>query len=294
MLYLCRKFPILKLKYIIPVAVALGLIAWLNFGATTKKPVDPNADNTAVQPPMMGKEAVKPLNFDSLLVVVKAKLPPETQAKISLLENNISRGDIKEQQIADYESLGKLWLQSKKSNIIAAHYFGQSGKLENSEKKLNFAAHLLSEELKNEEDLMPSMKNWMEQEAIGYYTASLTINPLNDTVKIDLAMVYMDANNPMKGVEQLLDIVRRDSTNIPANVMLGKMAIQSGQLDKAIERGNTILRVDPKNIDAHLFLGEAYKREGNKEKAIQLFTEAKKLMDSPAFSKDIDAYMATF
>lgn len=284
----------MKLKYIVPIAIALGLIALINFGATTKESVDPNAENTAVRPPMMGGQEIKSLNFDSLLAVVKAKLPPETQTNISLLENNITRGDIKEQQVADYESLGKIWLQSKKSNVIAAHYFGLSGKLENSEKKLNFAAHLLSEELKSDEELMPSMKSWIEKEAIEYYTASLVINPLNDTVKIDLAIVYMDANNPMKGVEQLLDIVRRDSTNIPANVMLGKMAIQSGQLDKAIERGNTILRVDPKNIDAHLFLGEAYKRDGNKEKAIQLFTEAKKLMDNPAFSKDIDAYIATF
>src|SRR5699024_8187930 len=106
--------------------------------------------------------------------------------------------------------------------------------------------------------------------------------------------LYMSAHQPMKGVEQLLDIVRRDSTNIPANVMLGKMAVQSGQLDKAIERGNTILRIDPKNINAYLFMGEAYKREGNKEKAIQLFTKAKEIMNNPSFSKDIDAYIATF
>lgn len=283
----------LKLKYILPVALALGLIALLNFGASTKKPVNPNADKAAEQPPMMGKRQALPLNFDSLLAVAKLKLPPETQARISLLENNISRGDIKEQQIADYESLGKLWLQANK-NAIAAHYFGLSGKLENSEKKLNFAAHLLFEALHSDEAPMPSMKNWMEQEAIAYYSASLAINPLNDTVKMDLATIYMAAQQPMKGVEQLLDIVRRDSTNIPANIMLGKLAVQSGQLDKAIERGNTILRVSPKNIDAHLFMGEAYKREGNKQKAIELFTEAKKLMNNPAFSKEIDEYIATF
>lgn len=283
----------MKLKYILPVALALGLIVLLNFGASTKKPVGPNADKVASQPPMMGKQQVRLLNFDSLLAATKVKLPPETQASISLLENNISRSDIKEQQIADYESLGKLWRQAKR-NEIAAHYFGLSGKLENSEKKLNFAAHLLSEELNSDEEWMPSMRNWMEQEAISYYSASLAINPLNDTVKMDLATVYMAANEPMKGVEQLLDIVRRDSTNVPANIMLGKMAVQSGQLDKAIERGNTVLSVNPKSVDACLFMGEAYKRQGNKQKAIELFTEAKKLMDNPAFSKDIDAYIATF
>lgn len=273
-------------------AIALGLIALLNFGASTKKPVDPNADNEAPMAAAMGQQKMPTLNLDSLLTVMKKKLPPATQAKISLLENNITRGDIKEQQIADYESLGKIWLQEGEKGI-AGHYMGMSGKLENSEKKLNFAAHLISEAL-NGDALMPAMKSWLEKEAIQYYSASLAINPVNDTAKMQLAMVYMDVQQPMKGVEQLLDIVRRDSTNIPANVMLGKMAVQSGQLDKAIQRGETVLHKDPENIDAHLFMGEAYKRKGDKAKAIQLFTEAKKLMNSPAFSKEVDDYLATF
>lgn len=282
----------MKLKYIIPVAIALGLIALLNFGASTKKPVDPNAAMEAPMAAAMGQQKTEALNLDSLLTVMKKKLPPTIQAKISLLENNITRGDIREQQIADYESLGKIWLQQGEKGI-AGHYIGMSGKLENSEKKLTFAAHLVSEAL-NADALMPAMKSWLEQEAIQYYSASLAINPVNDTAKMELAMVYMDVQQPMKGVEQLLDIVRRDSTNIPANVMLGKMAVQSGQLDKAIQRGETVLRRDPKNIDAHLFMGEAYKRKGDKSKAIQLFTEAKKLMNSPDFSKDVDNYIATF
>lgn len=282
----------MKLKYIIPVAIALGLIALLNFGASTQKPVDPSAESEAPMAAAMGQQKVAELNLDSLLTILKKKLPPATQAKISLLENNIARGDIKEQQVADYESLGKIWLQEKEKGI-AGHYMGMSGKLENSEKKLNFAAHLISEAL-NGDALMPAMKSWLEQEAIQYYSASLAINPVNDTAKMELAMVYMDAQQPMKGVEQLLDIVRRDSTNIPANVMLGKMAVQSGQLDKAIQRGETVLHKDPKNIDAHLFMGEAYKRKGDKAKAIQLFTEAKKMMDSPEFSKQVDDYIATF
>lgn len=284
----------MKLKYLIPIVVALGLIAFLNFGMATSKKLAPDAGVANVQPPMAAGKQLAPLNFDSLVTIEKMKLPPQTQTNMSLLENNIARSDTKEQQITDYESLGRLWLQTKRNSAIAAHYIGVSGKLENSEKKLNFAADLLYGELNNSEDLMPRMKNWMENEAIEYYKAALNINPLNDTVKLNLATVYFDANQPMSCVQQLLDVVGRDSTNLRANIMLGKMSVQSGQLDKAIERGNTVLRVDPKNIDARLFMGEAYKRKGDKKKAVQLFTEAKKLMNDPTFSKDIDAYIATF
>ncbi|RYZ23168.1 MAG: tetratricopeptide repeat protein, partial [Chitinophagaceae bacterium] len=124
---------------------------------------------------------------------------------------------------------------------------------------------------------------------------ALALNPTNDTTRIDLAAVYIEGTGEtMKGIEQLLTIVRQDSTNIPANIILGKMAVESGQLDKAVLRGETILRVDQDNVEARLFLAEALKRKGETAKAKQLFTEAKKIMKNPAFSKDMDEYMATF
>lgn len=277
------------------VAIPIAAIALIYFaGNTTRSPEAAQQQETAqgaMQPGMMVSN-VQPARFDSLLQAARKKLAPQDQTEISLQENNITRGNIKEQQIQGYETLGKLWLQHK-NRYIAAHYFGESGKLENSEKKLNFAAHLLSEELQHARD--PSVRKWMANEAIDYYTRSIAINPANDSIKIDLATIYIDGSGEtMKGIEQLLAIVRKDSTNIPANVILGKMAVESGQLDKAISRGKTILIMDKNNLEAHLFMAEAYKRQGNKTKAIELLTEAKKIMDNPDFSKDVDAYIKTF
>lgn len=282
----------MKVKYLIPVVFAFGLIALLNFGATTVKPTDPDQDNKPTAP-VIGKQDVVALNIDSFITVLKKKLPPEVQANVSLIENNISRGDIKKQKIADYEQIGQIWLdQGKKA--IAAHYYGLSGKLGNSEKNLNFAGHLFSEELSDDKDIMPAMKSWVEQEAIASYSAALELNPINDSAKIALATIYMSAKEPMKGVQQLLDIVKRDSTNLAANIMLGKWDLQSTQWDKAIERGKIVLRQKPNDVNAYLFMGEAYKQKGDKAKAIQLFNEAKKIMNNSSFSKDIDAYIATF
>lgn len=239
-----------------------------------------------------GLDIPTPANFDSLLTAAKKKLSPAAQSEISRQENNITRGDVKEQQILAYETLGKLW-QQYKNRAIAAHYFGESGKLENSQKKLNFAAHLFSEELHEARD--PHVRQWMASEAITFYQQSIALNPANDTTRIDLADIYINGTGEtMKGIEQLLTIVRKDSTNIPVNIILGRMAVESGQLDKAVQRGETVLRVDKENIEAHLFLAEAYKRKGDKQKAIDLLNAAKKIMNNPAFSKDLDAYMKTF
>ncbi len=62
------------------------------------------------------------------------------------------------------------------------------------------------------------------------------------------------------------------------------MAVESGQLDKAVARGNTVLSVDKNNVEAYLFLAEAYKRKKDTEKAKALFNEAKRIMNNPDFT----------
>ncbi len=285
----------MKAQHYLFIGIALVLIGAIYFAgnpASSKKPKR-GADNP-VASGTMPEAGHKPhaVNFDTLLLTAKKKLSPAAQAEVSQLENTITRGDVKQQQIDAYEALGKIWRKFA-NRAIAAYYFGKSGKLENSEKKLNFAAHLFTEELSNERD--PAIRQWMAEEAISCYQQSLEINPENDTVRMDLAGVYINAvGETMKGIEQLLTIVKKDSTNIPANIVLGRMAIESGQLDKAVQRGLTVLSVDKNNIEAHLFLGEAYKRQGEREKAIEVFNEAKRIMNNPDFSKDLDNYMKTF
>lgn len=287
----------MKGVHYITIGIALALIGLLYFGGNTVAPAASVKDGgpvaaTSDMENMAGRPMVLPADFDSLLAAAKKKLSPDLQAEISKQEHAVTRGDVKQQQIQANEALGKIWLNQKKK-AIAGHYFGLSGKLENSDKKLNFAAHLLSEEMFQEAN--PNVRQWMAEEAISYYSHSLDINPDNDTVKIDLAEVFINGTGEtMKGIEQLLSIVRKEPTHIQANLILGRMAVESGQLDKAIERGNTVISVDPDNIEARLFLGEAYKRKGEREKAIEVFEQAKKIMPNPDFAKDLDAYMKTF
>jgi len=98
----------------------------------------------------------------------------------------------------------------------------------------------------------------------------------------------------MKGVTLLRDITSKDSTNIAANVILGKLAIQSGQFDKAIKRLELVLSLQAKNTEALYFLAEAYKGQGNKGKAIELFEKCKKMVNNPDFTKEIDQYINSF
>ena len=95
----------------------------------------------------------------------------------------------------------------------------------------------------------------------------------------------------MQGVSILLEIVRKDSANIDALLMLGRFGIISGQFDKAIARLEKILYLRPQNSEALLLLAEAYNGQGNKTKAIEMLERCKKTVNDPAAKKEIENYI---
>ena len=80
----------------------------------------------------------------------------------------------------------------------------------------------------------------------------------------------------MKGIQEILEVVRRDSLNMYAQLMLGLGGIESGQYDKAIPRLLKVVQFDPGNLEAVLSLGEAYERTGNTEAAKTWYGQAQK------------------
>lgn len=296
-------------KQLIAIGVALAATAGIYWGTSNVKPAtkpvaaehnhsaDDGHDHGPAENgggPMMGGAMgmVPPANFDSLLAATKKKLvSPQTAAEINHLETDAITNKDPKAQAASYKALGDRW-QKMSQYGIAAHYYAEAGNLENSEKILNFAAHLFQEALSEEKDA--AVRQWLAEGRIASLNKVVSINPQSDTLEMDVAITMIDRGDVMNGVFKLRDFAEKHPQNIRAQVTLGKMAVQSNQADKAIERGNKVLAMDKNNVEARLFMGEAYKMQGDMDKAIELFTEAKAIMKNPDFTKDVDAYIATF
>ncbi len=80
----------------------------------------------------------------------------------------------------------------------------------------------------------------------------------------------------MKGIQEILEVARRDSLNMYAQLMLGLGGIESGQYDKAIQRLLKVVHYDPGNLEAVLSLAEAYERTGNNAAAKTWYNSSKK------------------
>lgn len=143
--------------------------------------------------------------------------------------------------------------------------------------------------------MAPEAQSYVVGQARQSYQKSLAIDSTTGTL-IKLATTYLDGpadgtTMPMQGVGILLGIVAKDSTNIDAQLTLGRYGIISGQYDKAVNRLNAVLALDPENTQAYFFLGEAYLAQGDKTKAIEYFLKCKELVNDPEFQKQLDTYI---
>jgi len=236
--------------------------------------------------PMMN---IPQLDFEDYLAKTKKKLHPQILEDINKLEAELQSAQNIHDTAHVYEKLAQKWYDIKKYEF-AAYYFAEFGILENSEKYLTFASQIVNEHIGTIPE--QEVKFWMGAQGARALEKLVEQKPKDKDLKMDLALMYIDnAGQPMKGVAELQAIVAEDSSNFRANMILGEMAIQSRQFDKAVDRCQLILRYHPKSWEARVILAYAYHNLNQNEDAKRLLNEAKELNNNPEFHADVDKYL---
>ncbi|MFZ1528872.1 MAG: tetratricopeptide repeat protein [Ferruginibacter sp.] len=271
-------------KQIIAASAGIALVAILFFVGKTslpKKPVTQTDTNTS-----------QLFDIQHYIKESKAKASPSQSEILAKMENGISRGNVKEQQINAYEQLANFYKDSLKLFDPYAFYISEAAKLDNSEKKLTFAAHLFLDNLRREHD--DARLGWQTSQAVDLFKKALALDPENTDLKIGLGSSYIygkqtgDVQQTMLGIQELLSVVRKDSNNMKAQFVLGVGGAVSGQYDKAIERFKKVMQAEPNNAEAAAFLGDTYAATGNKAEAVKWYNVSKRLVNNPAYSKEVD------
>lgn len=262
------------------------LLAVLFLFANTKPPT--SATEQAQMVP--GNSAANtPLTTALILDSVRKQLTNSQNEVLTQLENSVVRGDVKDQKIKVYGQLSDYWRDTLHRSEIAAYYAGEAAKLEKSEKNLTFAARLFLGQLMASGDA--GMQNWLASNAKSLYEEALSINPANDSLKIELGTCYLFSSispTPMEGILKIKEVADRDTTNMYAQLMLGLGDIRSGQYDKAVERLEKVAEKEPHNLQAVFNLAETYERKGDKQNAIKWYQAAGNMVSIPEARQEIE------
>jgi len=276
-------------QYLVAGTGLLLLLVFYFFGQTV--PLAKKPESPAGASPETAR--VKSIGLQDILQASQARLTPGQLSYVSRLQHSVVRGDVKKQQLEASRQLAAFWKDSVQNGfLLYAYYNGEVAKLENSEKSLTFAAQLFLQSLRGQDN--PAVKGWMATNAKELFEKALELNPQNDSSKVGLGASYIfgssasDPTEVMQGIQRILEVARRDSTNMYAQFMLGLGGIESGQFDKAIERLTTVVRHQPANIEAILLLAEVHQQSGDKADAIKWYEAAKKLIGNREMIREID------
>jgi tetratricopeptide (TPR) repeat protein len=278
----------------ITAAVAILLVVGL-FATTQKKLFGP--------PPQRKKMVQAPavqanFSIDSLIDHAKTHLSPEQVTHISFLENSISRGDVRDQQLHVYHELARFWRDTVSSiepgewQIPFAWYTAEAARLENSEKSLTFAAHLFLNNLVEQSN--PQIKQWEAFQAKDLFERSLKLDPQNDSSKVGLGavLIYGGIAMPMEGIGKIREVADRDPANIYAQMAMGEASLTSGQYEKALDRFRKVAKLQPDNLQAIFRAAETSEQLGKKKEAAEWYGKLLPHVTNDAMKKEVEARIA--
>jgi tetratricopeptide (TPR) repeat protein len=273
-----------KKQLLISIAALTLVVLLFVFGSTV-------APKSNEQVPVINP--AKSFDIHKFIDEEKKHLSASQIVNLGKLENSVTRGDVNNQLITANTQLANFWKDSIKSFEPYVYYLSEAALLDKSEKNLTFAAQLILNNLRAEPD--EAKLNWKTAQAIALFEKAIAINPDNDDLKIGLGSCYIfgkgrvgGPTETMKGIQQLLSVVRKDSNNMKAQMMLGVGGYVSGQYDKAIERLKKVVIAQPENIEAIAFLADTYAAKGDKKEAVKWYLMSKRLVNDPHYSQEVD------
>lgn len=213
-----------------------------------------------------------------------AELPTSDAARITTINNQMALQPTSEQTI----ELSELW-ENVGNYPLGAYYFYKSNELNSDSANWEISGDKLYNSYKNYADTL--ITDNLLTFALASYERAVETNVENLPLKMKLAEVYVESPQPMKGVLMLREIVDSIPNYVPALMRLGRLSMQTGQYEKALSRFNQVLEVEPSNTEAIYFLALANEGLGNIDETIRLLEVCKAMVQIPAFTEEIDAYI---
>ncbi len=109
------------------------------------------------------------------------------------------------------------------------------------------------------------------EHAVAAFENAISMDPDNITHRTNLAVCYVDnppKDNPMKGVQMLLNLDKKYPEAIGVQNTLARFAIKTNQFEKAAARLEKVLTLDANNQNAICLIAKAYEGLGQSTKAM--------------------------
>lgn len=206
---------------------------------------------------------------ESLIHAATDALTPDQKEALRQLSGSIT------DSIALYKQLSGWWV-SKGQPESAGIYAVKVAEIENTAEAWSIAGATLHSGI-NESKISETARKYCAEQAKAAFEKAISLEPDEAMHRINLALVYADApsDNPMQAVQMLRDLEAKYPTNPSVYNALARLAIKTGQWDRALQRLLKALELDPGNANTICLLAVAYDGAGDAAKASEWETKCR-------------------
>lgn len=235
------------------VAVSAAFLALLAFGFDTKpasfRKVERNRVAGAVS-----------TDAETLIDAARESLEGTEAARVLGLEQQLEK---EPQDVETLKALSSAWFQSGQG-AIAGYYAAKVAEIEGSAESWSIAGttYLLALEGQQEE----KSRMFCAQGGRDAFERAISLEPDTLRHRINLALLFAaqpPADNPMQGILQLVELGKEHPEDAAIQFHLGRLAIQTGQAEKAVERLTRASELRPGHRDTWCLLAEARQMAGD-------------------------------
>ncbi|MBC7777907.1 MAG: hypothetical protein H7246_20910 [Phycisphaerae bacterium] len=247
---------------ILTVFVAAGLFSGLYFGFDTK----PDKQKATERSRSLQGEST---SFETLLEEATTHLSPAQAAEVADIEKQIQAATEAEQRIKMLKSLSGLWYDFGQLPV-AGGFAEQVAELENADSSWSIAGGTFFSGLLAAKD--PTIRQYCATHAVKAFESAVSLAPEKVEHRVNLALVWAEnppPDNPMQAVLMLRDLESKHPENPSVYNALGRLAIKTGQWQRATERLEKAWSLDKKNPNTPCLLAQAYEGAGNIAKSTE-------------------------
>jgi tetratricopeptide (TPR) repeat protein len=251
-------------EQILYIGGAILLVAVLYFGFDTKP---------SSQKVLEKSRALNTREFDiqSLEKEAMTRLNPEDKSYLEILESQAAHVAEDSQKVRLLKEISGFWYRQQE-HLIAGMYAKQVAETENTAESWSIAGASLAAVLKQKE-LDQKKLGFARSEAVESFENAISLEPKVVEHRINQALCYIEVpqqDMPMKGIQMLAGL----TTSFPESALppyhLARLAVQTGQYERAAERIEQAMALEPKNSRFACLGVEIYKALNNAEKVEKL------------------------
>lgn len=244
-----------KLQWIVLFS-ALGLFFLLYFGCNTKPKKQQLLEKTrALQ--------AESTDISVLLKNAKAALSSSQNGRMFLLEQELSQLEADSARVDQFKRISGAWFELGQP-AIAGYYAQEIAEIAGTEESWSIAGTTYT--ICVQQATEQKVRDYCTGRAVGAFENAISINPDQVNHQVNLALVYTEnppGGNPMRGILMLRELNDAHPNNVLVMNTLARLAIKTGQIDRAIQRLETSLELEPDNQNTICLLATAYGNAGS-------------------------------